>query len=165
MVLHDRQDLAEDHAEQQGDQVETLDTSGISEARVVEVVCTRGGLTLLTSSGELWISDLPDPSLHLLTPGLLGRRVTQVSGGRHHLAAVTDQGQVFTWAEDHVSPVQVAAMMTHHVVQVACGHSSEPQTLALTDTGSVYSWVGVCRSDDDDSDDVEDYNNDDDAGL
>ena len=60
----------------QGDQVETLDTSGISEARVVEVVCTQGGLTLLTSSGELWTSDLPDPSLHLLTPGLLGRRVT-----------------------------------------------------------------------------------------
>ena len=99
--------------------METLDTSGISEARVVEVVCTQGGLTLLSSSGELWTSDLPDPSLHLLTPGLLGRRVTQVSGGRHHLGAVTDQGQVFTWAEDHLSPVQVAAMMTHHVVQVA----------------------------------------------
>ena len=89
----------------QGDQVETLDTSGISEARVVEVVCTRGGLTLLSSSGELWTSDLPDPSLHLLTPGLLGRRVTQVSGGHHHLAAVTDQGQVFTCTE-LVIPVQ-----------------------------------------------------------
>ena len=106
----------------QGDQVETLDTSGISEARVVEVVCTQGQVTVLTSSGELWTLDTGDTRLNLVT-GLLARRVTQVAGGKHHLAAVTDQGQVFTWTEDSVNPVQVK------LVSVTLSIISRPQLL------------------------------------
>ena len=36
---------------------------------------------------------------------------------------------------------QVAALMGHNVVQVACGQSSDHQVLALTDAGCIYSWV------------------------
>ena len=92
----------------QGGQVDTVDTAVIADrdSRVVEVVCTQGQVTVLTSSGELWTLDTGDTRLNLVT-GLLARRVTQVAGGKHHLAAVTDQGQVFTWTEDSVNPVQV----------------------------------------------------------
>ena len=38
---------------------------------------------------------------------------------------------------------QVAALMGHNVVQVACGQSSDHQVLALTDAGCIYSWVGA----------------------
>ena len=81
------------------------------DSRVVEVVCTQGQVTLLTSIGELWTLDSGDTRLSLVT-GLLARRVTQVAGGQHHLAAVTDQGQVFTWTEDSVNPVQVKLVIS-----------------------------------------------------
>lgn len=107
------------------------------------MVCTQGQVTLLTSIGELWTLDSGDTRLSPVT-GLLARRVTQVSGGQHHLAAVTDQGQLFTWTEDSVNPVQVAAaLMGHNVVQVACGQSPDHQVLAITDAGCIYSWVGA----------------------
>ena len=91
-----------------GGRVETVDTAIIADrdSRVVEVVCTQGQVTLLTSIGELWTLDSGDTRLSPVT-GFLARRVTQVSGGQHHLAAVTDQGQLFTWTEDSVNPVQV----------------------------------------------------------
>ena len=96
-----------------GGRIETVDTAIIADrdSRVVEVVCTQGQLTVLTSMGELWTMDSGDTRLNLVT-GLLTRRVTQVAGGEHHLAAVTDQGQVFTWTEDSVSPVQVTFLIT-----------------------------------------------------
>ena len=70
------------------------------------MVCTQGQVTLLTSLEELWTLDRGDTRLSPVT-GLLTRRVTQMAGGQHHLAAVTDQGQKFTWTEDSVNPVQV----------------------------------------------------------
>ena len=85
----------------------SLPISNLSHVqRQPRVVCTQGQVTLLTSIGELWTLDSGDTRLSPVT-GLLARRVTQVSGGQHHLAAVTDQGQLFTWTEDSVNPVQV----------------------------------------------------------
>ena len=86
-----------------------------------------------------------------------------MAGGQHHLAAVTDQGQLFTWTEDSVNPGRAgeacfnhtihniktstsqvaAALMGHNVVQVACGQSLDHQVLAITDAGCIYSWLGA----------------------
>ena len=85
----------------------SLPISNLSHVqRQPRVVCTQGQVTLLTSLEELWTLDRGDTRLSPVT-GLLTRRVTQMAGGQHHLAAVTDQGQKFTWTEDSVNPVQV----------------------------------------------------------
>ena len=79
------------------------------------MVCTQGQVTLLTSLEELWTLDMGDTRLSPVT-GLLTRRVTQMAGGQHHLAAVTDQGQVFTWTEDSVNPGRAGEACFNHTI-------------------------------------------------
>ncbi|KAK7097783.1 E3 ubiquitin-protein ligase HERC2-like isoform X3 [Littorina saxatilis] len=78
-------------------------------------------------------------------------QVVQVAVGSTYSAAVTATGELFTWgrgnygrlghgnSEDHLVPTVVAGLRGHRVVDVACG-SGDAQTVAVTDTGAVYSW-------------------------
>lgn len=64
---------------------------------------------------------------------------------------MTSSGEVYTWgrgnygrlghgtSEDHNVPTIVVGLKGHHVVDIACG-SGDAQTLALTDSGLVFSW-------------------------
>ena len=82
---------------------------------------------------------------------LLGRRVVRLAAGNNYSAAVTADGELFTWGqgaygrlghgglEDVQLPTVVSALAGQRVVDVACG-SGDAQTLAVTAEGLVYSW-------------------------
>ena len=80
---------------------------------------------------------------------LAGKRITQVTCGSYHTAAVSDSGELFTWGggmygklghgdeNGHAVPLLVAALRGVSVVQVACGSR---HTIVLAADMSVYSW-------------------------
>lgn len=86
-----------------------------------------------------------------LIAALTSQRIVCIAAGSSHSACVTASGRLYTWGlgeygrlghGDHTTqlyPKVVEALAGERIVQVACG-SRDAQTLALTDTGKVYSW-------------------------
>uniref|UniRef100_A0A8W8L1M9 HECT-type E3 ubiquitin transferase n=1 Tax=Magallana gigas TaxID=29159 RepID=A0A8W8L1M9_MAGGI len=86
-----------------------------------------------------------------LIEALKSKRVRDIACGSSHSAAITSNGDLYTWGlgeygrlghgdnTTQLKPKQVKALAHERVVQVACG-SRDAQTLALTDEGKVYSW-------------------------
>ncbi|KAK3100706.1 hypothetical protein FSP39_024049, partial [Pinctada imbricata] len=82
---------------------------------------------------------------------LSGRQIVKIACGSTYSAAVTANGELYTWgrgnygrlghgsSEDQTTPKVVKALKGHHVIDVACG-SGDAQTVAVTNTGAVYSW-------------------------
>uniref|UniRef100_A0AAY4E4J6 E3 ubiquitin-protein ligase HERC2 n=1 Tax=Denticeps clupeoides TaxID=299321 RepID=A0AAY4E4J6_9TELE len=80
-----------------------------------------------------------------------GKHVTHIACGSTYSAAITGDGELYTWgrgnygrlghgsSEDHTSPTLVTALKGLKVVDVACG-SGDAQTLAVTENGQVWSW-------------------------
>lgn len=79
------------------------------------------------------------------------KRVRDVACGSAHSAAITSQGELYTWGLGEygrlghgdnntlLKPKLVQKLVGQRVVQVACG-SRDAQTLCLTEDGTVYSW-------------------------
>lgn len=71
-----------------------------------------------------------------------------------HSAAISSRGELYTWgrncygclghesSDDKLQPLVVEALKGQRVVDVACG-SGDAQTLAVTDSGLLYSWGDV----------------------
>ncbi|CAH1268469.1 HERC2 [Branchiostoma lanceolatum] len=86
-----------------------------------------------------------------LIEALKSKRVRDIACGSSHSAAVTSNGELYTWGlgeygrlghgdnTTQLRPKQVKSLAGQRVIQVACG-SRDAQTLALTDEGNVYSW-------------------------
>ncbi len=83
---------------------------------------------------------------------LRGRRVVRIAAGSNYSAAVTADGELYTWGvgaygrlghgglDDCYAPTLVTGLLAgQRVVDVACG-SGDAQTLAVTAEGLVYSW-------------------------
>ncbi|XP_041862098.1 E3 ubiquitin-protein ligase HERC2 isoform X2 [Melanotaenia boesemani] len=80
-----------------------------------------------------------------------GKHVVHIACGSTYSAAITADGELYTWgrgnygrlghgsSEDQTTPMLVAALKGHKVVDVACG-SGDAQTLAVTENGQVWSW-------------------------
>lgn len=81
-----------------------------------------------------------------------GRRVVQVSAGGFHVAALTDDGEVYTWGHGRhgalghgstrkdADPTRVSALRGVRVSQICCGPTS---SCALSEEGEVYIWGNV----------------------
>ncbi|KAG5682896.1 hypothetical protein PVAND_012214 [Polypedilum vanderplanki] len=79
------------------------------------------------------------------------KRIRDVACGSAHSAAITSQGELYTWGcgeygrlghgdnQTLLKPKLVQKLVGQRVVQVACG-SRDAQTLCLTEDGTVYSW-------------------------
>lgn len=79
------------------------------------------------------------------------KRIRDVACGSSHSAAITSQGELYTWGlgeygrlghgdnQTLLKPKLISKLIGQRVVQVACG-SRDAQTLCLTDDGTVYSW-------------------------
>ena len=116
----------------------------------------------LTDTGEVWTwgqgeggrlghGDQMSVDKPKLVNGLVGRRVVAVAAGSSYSAAVTAEGELWTWGRGHYgrlgqgstddcsSPGLVAGLLGQRVVGVALG-TGDAQSLACTDTGAVYSW-------------------------
>ncbi|XP_052077229.1 E3 ubiquitin-protein ligase HERC2-like isoform X2 [Mytilus californianus] len=86
-----------------------------------------------------------------LIEALKSKRVRDIACGSSHSAAITSNGDLYTWGlgeygrlghgdnTTQLKPKQVKALASQRVVQVACG-SRDAQTLTLTSEGRVYSW-------------------------
>lgn len=82
---------------------------------------------------------------------LKSQKITKLSLGYYHAAAINDAGVVFSWGrgnsgqlgcgnvlnEDQVKPVN--ALANHFITDVRCGES---HTVALAADGEVYTWGG-----------------------
>ncbi|CAH0390182.1 unnamed protein product [Bemisia tabaci] len=136
----------------------------LSSLKIVEVASHIEGNHFLARSdeGQLFSWGAGDGgrlghgnTLSLSTPTLVeslaSQKIVKISCGNTYSAAVTDQGQLYTWGrgnygrlghgsfDDHLSPTLVAALKEWNVVDVSCGFG-DAQTLAVTDQGLVFSW-------------------------
>jgi len=80
---------------------------------------------------------------------LADKKVKAISVGQRHMAAVTDDGNVYTWGDgmggrlghgnidDQTKPKQVMALDTSHVVDVGCGGH---HTAVVTTNHEVFVW-------------------------
>ncbi|XP_017066913.1 probable E3 ubiquitin-protein ligase HERC2 [Drosophila eugracilis] len=86
-----------------------------------------------------------------LVEALRAKKIRDVACGSSHSAAISSQGELYTWGlgeygrlghgdnATQLKPKLVAALAGRRVIQVACG-SRDAQTLALTEDGAVFSW-------------------------
>nr|XP_022903495.1 E3 ubiquitin-protein ligase HERC2 isoform X1 [Onthophagus taurus] len=86
-----------------------------------------------------------------LIEALRSKRVRDIACGSSHSAAITSNGELYTWGLGEygrlghgdnltqLKPKLVKALQGHRIIQVACG-SRDAQTLALSDAGMVFSW-------------------------
>ncbi|CAH1402584.1 unnamed protein product [Nezara viridula] len=82
---------------------------------------------------------------------LHGKNVVDIACGGAHSAAITANGELYTWgkgrygrlghgdSENQLKPKLVEAILGYHVFDVACG-SGDAQTLCITEDDSVWSW-------------------------
>merc|ERR1740128_1126803 len=147
-------------------EVETVDTKLLEErdSKPVKIAAAGDGkhFLLLTENGEVWSWGLGDggrlghgdqtslPSPHLLQD-LVGKTIVKISAGSTYSAAITQEGQLYTWGkgnygrlghgtvEDCLVPTLVSALNSYKVIDVACG-TGDAQTLCVTREGVVYSW-------------------------
>uniref|UniRef100_T1IYS2 HECT-type E3 ubiquitin transferase n=1 Tax=Strigamia maritima TaxID=126957 RepID=T1IYS2_STRMM len=101
--------------------------------------------------GRLGHGDTTSKEEPTLIHALVGKNICQIACGSTYSGAVTLSGELYMWgrgnygrlglgsSEDQNVPTLVAALKGQRVVDVACG-SGDAQTLAVTDTGAVYSW-------------------------
>jgi E3 ubiquitin-protein ligase HERC2 len=79
------------------------------------------------------------------------KRIRDIACGSAHSAAITSQGELYTWGlgeygrlghgdnQTLLKPKLVQKLVGQRVIQVACG-SRDAQTLCLTEEGTVFSW-------------------------
>ncbi|XP_077983839.1 E3 ubiquitin-protein ligase HERC2-like [Glandiceps talaboti] len=101
--------------------------------------------------GRLGHGDTNPKEEPTLVTALSSRHVVHIACGSTYSAAITIQGELFTWgrgnygrlghgsSEDHSTPTIVVGLKGHRAIDIACG-SGDAQTLAVTDDGCVWSW-------------------------
>ena len=101
--------------------------------------------------GRLGYTDILKQPVPRQVLELKGHKITKLSLGYYHAAAINRHGMVFTWGrgnsgqlgcgnvlnEDQVR--SVSSLADHFIVDVHCGES---HTVALTSEGDVYTWGG-----------------------
>lgn len=133
---------------------------GSKELRFTRVACGANHTLALTGSGEVYSfgqgtfgalghGNTVDCNVPTQVSMLWGLGVVQVTCGESHSAALTIDGQVFTWGRgkygqlglgsftNETQPVMVSGLSGHTVGHIACGGD---HTLAVTTEGALYSW-------------------------
>lgn len=87
----------------------------------------------------------------MLVKELSQEKITKISLGFYHAAALNDSFQMFTWGRgingqlghgdiyNELSVKQVAQFQGQKITDIACGES---HTMALNTQGEVYTWGG-----------------------
>nr|XP_022328228.1 E3 ubiquitin-protein ligase HERC2-like isoform X2 [Crassostrea virginica] len=101
--------------------------------------------------GKLGHGDYINREEPVLITGLSGKQVAKICCGSTYSVALTTNGEVYSWgkgnfgrlghgsSEDQTTPILLKFFKGHRIVDIACG-SGDAQTLAVTDSGAVYSW-------------------------
>ncbi|BFG02621.1 probable E3 ubiquitin-protein ligase HERC2 [Drosophila madeirensis] len=121
---------------------------------VVKKVAVHSGgkhALALTLDGKLGHGNRTTLDKPRLVETLRSKKIRDVACGSSHSAAISSQGELYTWGlgeygrlghgdnATQLKPKLVAALTGRRVIQVACG-SRDAQTLALTEDGAVFSW-------------------------
>uniref|UniRef100_A0A2H8TU70 HECT-type E3 ubiquitin transferase n=1 Tax=Melanaphis sacchari TaxID=742174 RepID=A0A2H8TU70_9HEMI len=137
---------------------------GLSQFVIMNVAVHSGGKHAIALSldgkilswgdgedGKLGHGDTLTLDTPKLIDSLLDKRIFYIACGGAHSAAITSEGELYTWGQgqygrlghgDEVSqftPKLVKELIGKNIIQVACG-SRDAQTLALDGAGNVYSW-------------------------
>ena len=127
---------------------------------VQQLACGSGHTCILTQDGEVYTWGRGDDGrlghgdsgwkfVPRLVNSLVGQIVTQITCGSYHTAAVTNNGELYTWgggmygklghgSESGCStPQKVEGLSSTHIKAVACGSR---HTVAVSSTGALYSW-------------------------
>lgn len=87
---------------------------------------------------------------------LSGKNVVKLAIGSHYCAAVTSNGQLYTWGsgscgklghgscDDVTVPTLVATLKPVKIVEVCCG-TGDAHTLAVTEAGKIKILVKYCE--------------------
>jgi alpha-tubulin suppressor-like RCC1 family protein len=129
--------------------------SSLNHQRVTAIAARDGMVVVCTADGDCYqASEKLGAGLSLCLAlacerALRGVRVCSVACGPHHFAALSGDGDLFTWglgesgqlghgrAVDEREPRKVAALVAVRLARIACGAQ---HTLAAAEDGSVYSW-------------------------
>jgi RCC1 and BTB domain-containing protein len=127
---------------------------------VRQIACGSGHTVVLTTDGEVFTWGRGDDGrlghgdngwkyVPRLSVSLAGQVVVQVTCGSYHTAAVTGNGDLYTWGggmygklghgneAGHSTPKRVEAFVGLVVSQIACGSR---HTAVVTSTGALYTW-------------------------
>ncbi|KAL9181896.1 hypothetical protein ACHAXT_012239 [Thalassiosira profunda] len=142
------------------DQDEPTYVDSLRGVGVKQIACGSGHTVVLTGEGEVYTWGRGDDGrlghgdngwkyVPRLTHSLTGQVVTHVTCGSYHTAAVSSNGDLFTWGggmygklghgneSGHSTPRRVEALVGLAVVDIACGSR---HTAVVTSKGCLYTW-------------------------
>ncbi|XP_057857304.1 uncharacterized protein LOC131066540 isoform X2 [Cryptomeria japonica] len=133
---------------------------GTRDFHFVRVACGAAHSLALTGSGEVYSfgqgtfgalgsgnREISSTPIHI--DELWGLGIIQIACGENHSAALSVDGQVFTWGrgkygqlghgcvENEFKPVQVKGLADQMIVQVICGGD---HTMAINNEGKLFAW-------------------------
>ncbi|KAH9314061.1 hypothetical protein KI387_022688, partial [Taxus chinensis] len=133
---------------------------GTRELHFVRVACGAAHTLALTGSGEVYSfgqgtfgalgsGNMESYSTPVQIDELWGLGIIQIACGENHSAALSVDGQVFTWGrgkygqlghgsvQNESRPVQVKGLADQMIVQIICGGD---HTMAINNEGTLFSW-------------------------
>lgn len=133
---------------------------GMRELHFVRVACGAAHTLALTGSGEVYSfgqgifgalgsGNMDNNNTPIGIEELWGLGIIQIACGENHSAALSVDGQVFTWGrgkygqlghgsvQNEFKPIQVKAVADQMIVQVICGGN---HTMAVNSEGRLFSW-------------------------
>mmetsp|Transcript_20483 Transcript_20483/g.50234 ORF Transcript_20483/g.50234 Transcript_20483/m.50234 type:complete len:594 (-) Transcript_20483:76-1857(-) len=142
------------------DQDEPTYVDALRGVGVRQIACGSGHTVVLSTEGEVFTWGRGDDGrlghgdngwkyVPRITQSLAGQVVVQVTCGSYHTAAVSGNGDLFTWGGGmygklghgnemgHSTPKRVEALAGLAVSQIACGSR---HTVAVVSNGALYSW-------------------------
>mmetsp|Transcript_29055 Transcript_29055/g.41088 ORF Transcript_29055/g.41088 Transcript_29055/m.41088 type:complete len:593 (-) Transcript_29055:1722-3500(-) len=142
------------------DQDEPTYVDALRGVGVRQIACGSGHTVVLTIDGEVYTWGRGDDGrlghgdngwkyVPRITQSLAGQVVVQVTCGSYHTAAVTGNGDLYTWGggmygklghgseSGHSTPKRVEDLAGLVVSQIACGSR---HTAVITSTGALYTW-------------------------
>eukprot|EP00569_Conticribra_weissflogii_P016347 CAMPEP_0171399114 /NCGR_PEP_ID=MMETSP0880-20121228/6388_1 /TAXON_ID=67004 /ORGANISM="Thalassiosira weissflogii, Strain CCMP1336" /LENGTH=839 /DNA_ID=CAMNT_0011913219 /DNA_START=41 /DNA_END=2560 /DNA_ORIENTATION=- len=142
------------------DQDEPTYVDALRGVGVKQIACGSGHTVVLTGDGEVYTWGRGDDGrlghgdngwkyVPRLTHSLTGQIITHVTCGSYHTAAVSSNGDLYTWGggmygklghgneSGHSTPKRVEALFGLTIVDIACGSR---HTAVVTNKGCLYTW-------------------------
>lgn len=142
------------------DQDEPTYVDALRGVGVRQIACGSGHTVVLSTEGEVFTWGRGDDGrlghgdngwkyVPRITQSLAGQVVSMVTCGSYHTAAVTGNGDLYTWGggmygklghgdeAGHSTPKRVEALVGLAVSQIACGSR---HTAIITSSGAIYTW-------------------------
>ncbi|XP_020530583.1 ultraviolet-B receptor UVR8-like [Amborella trichopoda] len=133
---------------------------GTRDLHFVRVACGAAHTLALTGSGEVYsfgqglygalgLGSIESTSSPTLVNDLWGLGIIQITCGENHSAALSVDGQVFTWGrgkygqlghgtlQNELRPLPVKLLADQMIVQLICGGN---HTMAINEEGMLFSW-------------------------